>query len=144
MTATAPRAPRLGPRRGFTLIEIAVSVVLLAAAMMLTVQVLGWVASGRRASERRQWAAQEAANVMERFTALPWERISPESARAVTLSPEARQGLPHEELAVSVDDQDGGRSKRVSVRIRWRNRAGEWDAPVRLTAWVYRHGRAAP
>ena len=41
------------------------SAVMLMIAMALTVKVLGWVGAERRAWDRRQWAAQEAANLME-------------------------------------------------------------------------------
>ena len=37
------------------------SAVMLMIAMALTIKVLGWVAAERRAWDRRQWAAQEAA-----------------------------------------------------------------------------------
>ncbi len=130
-------------RRGFALIEIAVAVLLLAIAMTMTVRLLGWTASERRAAERRHWAAQEVSNRMERLTALPWDRITPDCPVAKTLARDASTTLPGGELAVNVDEQPASNAKRIAVRLRWRNRAGEWDAPVRLTAWVHRNGRSA-
>ena len=47
------------------------SAVMLMIAMALTMKVVGWVAAERRAWDRRQWAAQEAANLMERVTGRP-------------------------------------------------------------------------
>src|SRR5438445_497746 len=73
ITKHATRLPRRRAR-AFTMIEVALTVFLLAIAMTATVQVLGWVAAERRAVERRQWAVQEVANVMERLTAEPWDR----------------------------------------------------------------------
>jgi hypothetical protein len=131
-------------RRGSLLAEVAMSAVLLMIAMALTTKVLGWVAMERRAWDRRQWAAQEAANLMERVTSQPYDSVSAPSAEAIGLSAQARQLLPEAELKVEVgeDEPAGGKgSKRVAIRLRWRNRAGEWDAPVRLVSWIYR-GRA--
>jgi hypothetical protein len=130
---------RTPPRRAFTMIEIALAAGPLAVAMTATVQVLGWVALERRAVERRQWAVLEVANLMEHLAAEPWDRITPESARALARSEEIRQKLPGPELSITVDeDQTDRGAKRLAIRLRWRNRAGAWEAPVRLTAWVPR------
>lgn len=115
--------------------------VMLAIAMALTVKVLGWVAMERRASDRRQWAAQEVCNLMERVTAKPYDAVSEGSVGNVVLSPQARQMLPGAELRVEVveDGPAGGKgSKRVAVQLRWHDRSGGWDAPARLTSWIYR------
>ena len=132
-------------RRGFTLLELSVACVLLAAAMVVAVQLLGWVALGRRAAERRQWASQEVANVMEHFTAGGWENATPEQANTIRLSKPARDVLPDADLfvAVAMPESEPG-AKRITVELKWRNHAGEFDAPVRLTAWMYRHGGATP
>ncbi len=123
------------------MLEITVSAVMLATAMSVTVQLLGALAAGRRATERRLCAVQEVANLMERVAARPWGEVTPESLRTVSLSPRALQALPGAELAATVDDASASRGeKRISLRLRWRNRAGTWTAPVRLTAWIYRHG----
>lgn len=118
--------------------------VLLMVAMTLTVQVVGLVGSARRACERRQWATLEAANLMEQLTGRPFASVTPETAAAAGLSPQAFAVLPDAELNVEVtpDDPAGGAgSKRIEIRIRWRNRAGRWDAPVRLTTWIYREAQ---
>jgi len=131
---------RRSDRRGFTLVEITIAVFLLAIAMALTAQVVGWLLSARRSSERRQWATREAAVVMERLSALPWGRLTADSVKDLPFSNQVGRELPRGELAVAVDEPPGAGSKRLSIRIRWRNQAGEWDAPVRLTAWVHRNG----
>ena len=123
------------------MLEITASAVMLATAMSLTVQLLYGVASERRAAERRLYAVQEVANLMERVASRSWGDVTPESLRAVSLSPLAMQALPGAELTATVDDSAASRGeKRISLRLRWRDRAGTWTAPVRLTAWIYRHG----
>jgi hypothetical protein len=115
----------------------------MAVAMTTTVQVLGWIGAERRAGERRQWAIQEVANLMERLTAMPWDRVTSESARALALSEALRRKLPGPELTIDVDEKNAGRGeKRLAIRLRWRNRAGAWEAPVRLTAWIAQQRRS--
>jgi Tfp pilus assembly protein PilV len=131
---TSARSPR-----AFTVIEVTLSVLLLAIAMSATVQILGWVAVQRRAVERRQHAIQEVANLMEHLTAEPWDRVDSGSARRLALSEQLRRKLPEPELSIDVDEPEPDRGeKRLSIRLRWKNRAGAWEAPVRLTAWIAR------
>jgi hypothetical protein len=137
-------SPKISPRRrrAFTVVEVTLSVFLLAVAMTTTVQILGWVAVQRRAVERRQFAIQEVANLMEHLTAEPWDRITPESARALRLPDELRRRLPEPELTIDVDEPDPDRGeKRIAIRLAWKTRGGAREAPVRLTAWIGRGGR---
>jgi hypothetical protein len=130
-------------RRGSLLAEVAMSGAMLMIAMALTVKVLGWVGVERKVWDRRQWAAQEAANLMEQITSRPFVDVTAETARKLSLSPEARRLLPDPELKVEVGENDqagGAGSKRVALQLRWHNRSGEWDAPVRLVSWIYRGG----
>jgi len=133
-------------RRGSLLAEVAMATVLLMIAMTLTVKVLGSVALERRASERRQRAVLEVANLMERITAYPFEEVTGDLAGRMALSPAARQSLPDSELAVGVvgSEPGAGRSaKLIAIKLRWRARDGEWEAPVRLTSWIERRGEGS-
>ncbi len=120
--------------------------VMLVIGMTLTVKVMGYVGLQRRAAEHRQRAVREVANAMERLTAYPFEEVTAERGRAISISQVALRSLPDAELAVDVNESQpgAGRSaKRIAIRLRWRNRAGEWDAPVRLITWIERR-RPAP
>jgi hypothetical protein len=126
-------------RRAFTTCEVALAILLLAVAMTTTVEVLGWIAAERRTVERRQWAIQEVGNLMERLTSEPWEKVNADSARVMVLSEEVRRKLPEPELTIDVDEHDAGRGeKRLALSLRWRNRSGGWESPVRLSAWITR------
>ncbi len=144
VTMTGPGKDSVRPRRsrrGSLLAEVAMSGAMLMIAMGLTVKVLGWVGAQRRAWDRRQVAVQEAANLMERLTGKPFDSVTPESTHSLPLSPRARQSLPKVELKIDVRENDragGSGSKRVAIQLRWQGRSGEWDAPVRLTSWIYR------
>lgn len=125
-------------RRAFTLVEITISSLVLSIAMVLTLHVLAWVAAERRAVERRECAVQEVANLMERLTARPWDELTAQRLAQVTLSQAARSALPGAELTASVDDLSKPVvSRRLTFRLRWRNRAGGFERPVRLSAWTY-------
>ncbi len=133
---------RLGrSRRGSLLAETAMSAAMLIIAMSLITRVVGWTAADRRNLDRRQWAVQEAANLMERLTARPFESLTTDSVKDATLSPEAVRTLPDATLNVEVVDHDpagGDDSKRITIGLRWRARSGDWDAPLKLASWVYR------
>jgi hypothetical protein len=128
-------------RRGSLLVEVAMAGVLLTIAMTLTIRVLGTVAAERRASEHRQRALVEVANLMERITAYPFDEVTPEVARRLKLSPPAERSLPDSELAVDIASSEPGQgrsAKRIAIKLRWRTAGGEWAAPVRLTSWIER------
>jgi Tfp pilus assembly protein PilV len=146
MVRSFKRNARVDPRRGSLLAEVAMATVMLLIGMTLTVKVMGYVGLQRRTAEHRQRAVQEVANAMERLTAYPFEEVTTERARALSISRSAVQSLPDPELTIDVNESQpgAGRSaKRIAIRLRWRNLAGEWDAPVRLITWIERR-RPAP
>jgi len=139
--AGAGRSAGRRARRGSLLAEIAMSSVMLMIAMALTVKVLGWMGVERRSWDRRQLAAQEISNLMEDATSRPFEDVTSASLKGLAISSHARALLSSPELTTEVAENDsagGPGSKRVAIRLRWHNRSGEWDAPVRLTSWIYR------
>jgi hypothetical protein len=131
-------------RAAFTLLELSVAGVLLVAVMALSVQVLGWVAAEKRAAMRRQWALEEAANVMDRVTALPLDRLLSQPEMEVTLSSQAQEVLPEGEVRVElIREPREVDARRVVVQVRWQLRPGQFAAPVRLTSWIYGHGSSS-
>jgi hypothetical protein len=128
---------RLRQRAGVTLIELATTSLILVAVMGLVISVVGWVVGENRWVERRRAAETEVANVMERVTLLPWDRISIEAQRTLPLSPVTARILPEAQLAVTVQDAPGP-LKRIRVELRWPDKSGRLGAPVRLTSWVAR------
>lgn len=127
-------------RRGSLLIETAIAALMLSLAMGLVTKVLAAVATERRAWDRRQVALSEVAGVMERLCARPYEALVAGQVSGVSPSKVAAKLLPRAQLRGEVvEDPAGGMgSKRLVVEMRWRNRAGDWDAPVRMTTWLHR------
>ena len=78
---------------------------------------------------------------MERITSEPFDEVTAERARRLSISPESAASLPGAELSVEVNEESpaAARSaKRIAIRLRWKGRSGEWEAPVRLTTWIER------
>ncbi|OJW19256.1 MAG: hypothetical protein BGO49_11890 [Planctomycetales bacterium 71-10] len=127
------------------MLETAISALMLMIAMALAAKVTASLAAERRAWDRRGVAAVEAANVLERVAARPFDSLAVGPVEGVSLSPAASGALPGAELTAEVADDPAGDlpARRVAVRIRWRNRAGEWDAPVRLVTWIHRRKEAS-
>lgn len=134
------RPPPRARRRGALLLEIVLSGTLLLVTMFSVVQLLGWMASERRAAERRQWAVQAAANALEHLAALPVAQLTPERLAAQALDPESSRLLPGGHLSATLADpepDDPAGLRRLSVAVTWRGVGGRAESPARLTAWVW-------
>jgi Tfp pilus assembly protein PilV len=128
-------------RRGYGMFEITISALLLVIAMGMMAEAVGWLATERRGAGRRQVALQEAANLMERLSARPWEDLTPDTARSLTLTRSSTSLLRDATLDVAITASAGDPSaKRITILIRWGDSSGNTAAPVRLVAWVHRHG----
>ncbi len=131
------------PRRrsGFGLVEMALTGVLIGVAMAVTLQVVGWVALDRRATERRERAIVEASNLMERIVARPWDDLKTENLANLKPNESAAKFLHGPTLNLTVEPfDDAPARKKITVEVRWLDRSGRAEAPVRLIAWSYRHG----
>jgi hypothetical protein len=130
-------------RHGAILADVALAAIVLLVAMSLMLKVLSIVAHERRAADHRQRAALEVANLMERITAYPFDHVTPELARGMTVSATARQSLRDCDLAIEVKPGEGAPpndrdTSRISITLRWREPSGQWQRPVRLTSWMER------
>jgi hypothetical protein len=125
-------------RRGIVMLEVIVGCGLLAVLLAICAQLLSVTALERRNSERRAIALEEAANIIERISAVPFADMTRERLAKVELSPEVQRILPGGAAELVVEEEAGEvPSKRVSVKITWKGAAGRTEAPVRLTYWAY-------
>jgi hypothetical protein len=131
-------------RRGFGLIEMAIAGVLIVVAMTVTVQVVGSIALERKAVERRERALLEVENVLERVVSWPWDELTTESMRRYSVSSASAGFLRNPTLNVTVTPLEVAPvRKKVIVELRWLDRSGRPEAPVRLVGWVYRKAEVA-
>ena len=129
--------------RGFTLLEVTITMTLLGAALAMFVPLLSRVNAVRRASAARRAALQEAHNILERFSARDWGDVNQKTADTERLSREAGQSLHEPQLKLTVTDVAGSPpGKRVAVEIRWKNREGDYVAPVRLATFLFKEKEA--
>ena len=75
----------------------------------------------------------------------PFDRVTTDRIRALVAELPVSKNLLNAELKADVDDDVAGaiESRRVRLQVRWKNHAGEWDAPVAVTSWISRR-RAKP
>jgi len=127
-------------RRGFTLIEILAAGALLGVALVVSLRLVQVTADQGRAVRQREVAVQETVNVMERLCARRWQELTPETARKVQLSAQARDTLPGGELKIEITPgAEQPESKRISVVVSWEDVPGRPNRPARLVAWRYRN-----
>lgn len=127
-------------RRGMTILELVIAGALLGTLLIVCLKMLGAVGDWRHVADSRQLALFEVANVMERIASLPWDELTPEAAADVRLPDNIRRRLTGAELKIEVSDSPPERkpsSKRITVSIRWRDRAGRMLPPVGITTWRY-------
>ena len=131
-------------RDGGLLVELMGAVVVMSAAFAIAVPVIGKTGALRRQAEQRQLALQEAANLMERVAALPWNDISQETLKKLELSATARRSLRSPQLGIELAKPVGPvPTKQVVIQVRWRDATGHPVRPVWLVAWFYQR-RGAP
>jgi type II secretory pathway pseudopilin PulG len=122
------------------MVELLVSVGLLATLATVCVQLSGTASAEQRALRRRQAAMNEAANVLERLSLRAWNELTDKNLAEFPLSAAARQSVSEARLEVHVAEPAGqAGTKRISVHIR----DGRPAQSVRLTAWRYRSAEEA-
>ena len=127
-------------RRGYGLVEVALSCLMLAAALSLSLVGISRMTVERQTIDRRVRADQEAANALERFLRLPWDKRTAESAKSITLDEAARSRLPGWTMSAKVVEQAGpSAGRKVVIEVRRETKPGDTtaEAPIRLVAWTY-------
>jgi len=123
-------------RRGTTVTEATIAVVIAAAVLTGVAQLVALASHQRRISERRAVAVREVGNLMENLMSRPWAEITTEKLADVELSDECSENLPDVRLHVEVSSEDD-EAKRIGVQIDWQNAADQRGEPVRLVAWRF-------
>ena len=129
-------------RRGMAIVEVLVAGVVLAAMMTIALQMFAATAAQRRAARDQLTATQEAANVMERLAAVPWDTLTEDGTAGVELSGSAGRALPEVKLEIEITaspgEADALAAKRIGVIVSGQERNGHARSHTRLVAWRYR------
>lgn len=142
MRATHRQSIRNGThrgRRGVTLFELVVAMVLLGAVGSSFVPVLRRVEQMRRNIGRHELALQGFQNVLDEVASLPWDRVTQPEAEQVLKSEAER--LDGAEWTVTVTNLDAELpARRITVAVTWPTPAGDRTTPVSLTTIVHQPG----
>ena len=132
------RRNRETQRRGFTIVEMLGTCLLLAVLFGMTVPMLLLVAQERRSTEQRQFALQHAANLLEHAIAMEPSEWKEGELSLPDADADLKEILPGLERTLIVKPAEDEREpQQITASIRWRNRAGDRVAPLRLSAWVH-------
>ena len=130
--------------RGFTLLEVTLSLAVLLSASVLLTQFLVASSQQRRVAHQRRLALQEVANRMERVLAVKYDDVTAAAIEKEELSAQAMEQLPAAKLTASVTDEAGPPAgKRVRLEISW-EQVGDRVKPVGLTVWRYQSLEGQP
>lgn len=135
-TSSGGRASLWGTarRRGYTLLEVASTVVVTMALTTVAVETLARHVRARRGADRYALAIQEAANLMERVSLDP--ALAPTAEpKPLPLSDAAKARLPNAVATLRVVDDRPTRLRQATVELIWHTGAGTPSRPVRLSAW---------
>jgi prepilin-type N-terminal cleavage/methylation domain-containing protein len=127
------------PRRGFTLLELMLALMLLGLFVALLSPLLLASARERRTAVQEQLALQLAANQLERLTLADSSELDQyATATAVPVPENIARWMPEVEQTVQTTATDAGR--RIVVTLTWHQRAGVPHRPVVLEGWSFAAG----
>jgi Tfp pilus assembly protein PilV len=131
-----PRTPNPRHRRGLSIIEATMALLILSFAVGGLVQILAVAASQRRATEIRRLALADVANQAEQIALLSWDELTAEKLIAAQPSAELAAAAPSASLKLTVQDEAGpSAAKRIHISATWTTADGQPVEPVELTLW---------
>jgi hypothetical protein len=132
-------------RRGATLPEATMAILLVTIALGGAAQLLGLVSQQRLVAQRREAAQLETGNLMESLMTRPWEELTSEGLADEPLSEACLDLLPDARLRVDVTSPaEADDVKRIHLQIDWLTKAGHRVRPAQLVAWRFRDEEAVP
>ena len=126
------------PPKGFTLVELIGTSLLLGILFSMTIPMLVIVAHERRSTQQRQFALQHLANLLEQSVTRDWNELIPGDLPIPIADPDLLVVLPglEEHLTVKQIDLEPV-SRQVIASIKWQNHSGQMNSNLELSAWVY-------
>jgi hypothetical protein len=131
-------------RTGLTVMELTISVAVLAVLLATAMRMISVTSSQIRSSERRLIALQTVQAISEQIGNIPWDNLPTEAANQIPLPESTTKHLPDAELKVAVEDETDPIAKRVTVELTWSGTGGDHNGPVRMTSWVFPENLPAP
>jgi len=130
------RRRQLAMKRGLSVLEATMSLLILSFAVAGLLQILTVAASQRRATEIRRLALADLANQAEQIALLSWDELTAEKLAIRQPSAELLAAAPAARLNIAVNDETGApAAKRIHLTADWTTPAGQSVQPVELTVW---------
>ncbi len=123
-------------RRGFTLLEMGIACAMFLVLGIVLAELLNLVARQERSADARQAALRAVANRLEQLQARAWDEL-PVANTDDELPEDVRLLLKSARMQTEVAAVEDG-ARQIRVQMDWRDPAGNWQAPVVLTAWKHR------
>ncbi len=137
MSHSIQPAIRRRRRRGVTIAESSMALLVVGLCASLIGELAWTAASQRRAVERRMVASQEIANLGDELRQWPWEDLTAERTARLQLSPLASATLPEAALSVSIVEETEPRpAKRLDVRVAWGG-DGDTSQSLEYSTWRF-------
>ena len=131
-------------RRGMTITEILVALVIMSAALAGVAHLVSTASAQRRVLEQRRLALAELSNRAERIALLSWDELTYTNIESEPISSETLAVLPRAKFAAATADEDGPPPvRRIQLQIVWTDSVGNAVEPVKLVIWRHR-GEAQP
>ncbi len=125
-------------RRGATIVEAVVSLVVLSTVTMIVVQSMAGMFGQQRMLRQQALAREEAANLMERAFALPWDQLTNDELAGWEISEPSLRSHAQAKLAMEVVPlEQSPASKRIRIEISVPQPNRQASVEVQLVAWRY-------
>jgi hypothetical protein len=135
----------LAHRRGMSVFEVSMALLIVSVAVGGLIQMLTTAAGYRRTSEVRRLATQELANQAEQIALLSWDQLTPEKLAERKVAEPLLVAAPSARLSVALADDAGPPiAKRIQLELTWNAPDGDPVEPVRLTVWRHAPREAQP
>lgn len=124
-------------RRGTSLIELTVAVLLLGVVFALLGPAFAWIRRERRLSQDRQAATIELANQAELLSLRPYDEVTTESLATLAVSEAAQAALPGAKLTTRVSEEADPVARRVTLSLSWSEDGVRPLPPLELVVWRF-------
>jgi type II secretion system protein I len=136
------RLARSRRRRGMTLLEVGVALVIATSAAVAVVELVNVASQQRRTSRQRQVALMEVANQAERISLLAWDESAPDKLTTWKASELLLGEVPTATCKTQVTEStEEPPVRQIELSVSWTTANGQSPAPVRLTIWKYQRGK---
>jgi type II secretory pathway pseudopilin PulG len=128
---------RRSQRTGFTILELTVSIGLLAILMTTSVQMLRLASRQQRALERRATELQTIQAVAELAGNIPWDQLTPAALDQIQIPDRTKPYLQEAKLSIEMAEEADPIARRIYIELNPSGATGQPAPTTRLTTWVF-------